>query len=292
MLVKHCYKQKCVCVWRKVTTNFRYPFPFEQRSLLFSSNITSVWIALWKRVWNKSLFLCWSKFNCHQTFVSFLYQQHYSTVYSVRSEHKTIKIMICTYWWWLGVTGEREIEQQKRLARDGSVQYVVSRKTQKYSDTRHCVKSVWASVWWSSSTLGQRHRRGPSIQDSGHVTSAAMLEICVFRKICRPSQFRELGCRNAAFSESWNTAALLQSEMCGAEWVVMGVDCEWGVCKCRTSALLKLAVTLLQMSHRSACSYTQHCLKLPACYSTSVTTTLHNTTLHNTSIYTTTLYTT
>jgi len=37
-------------------------------------------------------------------------------------------------------------------------------------------------------------------------------------------------------------------------------------------SLLKLAVTLLQMSHRAACSNTQHCLKLLACYCTSVST--------------------
>ena len=75
--------------------------------------------------------------------------------------------------------------------------------------------------------------------------------------------------RLANFETQW---LYYKIEMCAAEWVVMGVDCGWGVCKCRTSALLKLAVTLLQMSHRAACSNTQHCLKQPACYCTSVST--------------------
>lgn len=40
---------------------------------------------------------------------------------------------------------------------DGSVLGAVNRKTHKYSNTYHCVKPVWASIWWSSSTLGQIH---------------------------------------------------------------------------------------------------------------------------------------
>jgi hypothetical protein len=74
--------------------------------------------------------------------------------------------------------------------------------------------------------------------------------------------FRKLCCQNAAFSETWNTsAALLHSEMVG----VIGLWWPWtltgggGVVRCRTTALLvvKLAVTLLQLSYRAACSNTQ-----------------------------------
>ena len=71
------------------------------------------------------------------------------------SEHKTKKVMICTYWWWLSVTGKREVEQYKRSEPVRSVQCAVSRKTQKYINMRHCVKPVWSSLWWSSRTLDQ-----------------------------------------------------------------------------------------------------------------------------------------
>ena len=65
------------------------------------------------------------------------------------------KVMICTYWWWLSVTGERQTEQDNLLEPARSVQWTVSRKTQKYSNNRHCVKPVQTSFWCSSRTLGQ-----------------------------------------------------------------------------------------------------------------------------------------
>jgi hypothetical protein len=73
----------------------------------------------------------------------------------VCSEHITSKVMICTYWWWLSVTGEREIEKDKHSEPVRSVQWDESRKTQKYSDKRHCVKPVWTSFWWNSRRAGQ-----------------------------------------------------------------------------------------------------------------------------------------
>ena len=63
--------------------------------------------------------------------------------------------MICTYWCWLIVTGERDIEQDKRLEPVRSVQCAVSRKTLKYSHSRHCLKLVWPRFWWSSRWVGQ-----------------------------------------------------------------------------------------------------------------------------------------
>ena len=112
----------------------------KQCFLHFSSTITTVWIALWKRVWNKPCLEYWSKFNCHHSFVSFLYTQHYITVQSVRSEHKTTEVMICTYWWWLSVNGEHETEQGRRLEPVRSALCAVSRKTQKCLIKRHRVK--------------------------------------------------------------------------------------------------------------------------------------------------------
>jgi hypothetical protein len=60
------------------------------------------------------------------------------------------------------------------------------------------------------------------------------------------------------FYLKWNVAAF-----------VITMDCEWAmgvgvVVMCRTPALLplKLAVILLQLSHRAACSNTQHCIVL------------------------------
>jgi len=44
----------------------------------------------------------------------------------MRSEHKTTKVMICTYWWWLTVATEREVEQDKRLERVRSVLCLIS----------------------------------------------------------------------------------------------------------------------------------------------------------------------
>ena len=67
----------------------------------------------------------------------------------------------------------------------------------------------------------------------------------------------------------------------GANLVAMTMDCEWAirngggdVVRCRTPALLvvKLVVTLLQLSYTTACSNTQHCLKLPTYCCTSVST--------------------
>jgi len=68
--------------------------------LHFSSTITTVRIALWKPVWNKSLLQYWRKSNSHHTFVSFVFPQHYFTLQSVRPERITTKVIICTYWWW------------------------------------------------------------------------------------------------------------------------------------------------------------------------------------------------
>jgi len=81
-------------------SNYKHqiPFPFEQRSVLFSSAISTVWIALWKPLWNKTVLPYWSKFNCHHTAFSFLYRQRYFAVQCVCSEHKTTKVIICSYW--------------------------------------------------------------------------------------------------------------------------------------------------------------------------------------------------
>ena len=58
----------------------------------------------------------------------------------------------------------------------------------------------------------------------------------------------------------------------GGNWVVMNPR-RGGVFLLGTIKLLcpvvKLVVTLLQLSYRAACSNTQHCLKLPSYYSTS-----------------------
>jgi hypothetical protein len=122
--------------------------PFSTGTMFFAvySTITNVWIALWKRIWNKTLFQYLSKFNCHQTFVSFLYQQHYFTVQSVRSEHKTTKVIICTYWWWL-VVNYRTRNRTRQT--DTSPQYAVrcEQETQKYSNASF-VNPMWAGLSW------------------------------------------------------------------------------------------------------------------------------------------------
>jgi len=119
---------------------------------------------------------------------------HYFTVKSVRSEHKTTKVMIYTYCWSLIVTGKGKTEQEKRLGPVRSVQCAVSRKTLKYSHSRHCVKLVWAGFWWSSKRVGHyQSRSGASVQDSIDVTSAAMLGICVLPNKCRHNMVLEIG---------------------------------------------------------------------------------------------------
>ena len=137
-----------------VTANIRYHFHLEQCSLHFSSTITTVWLHC-KSESGTTLLQYWSKFKCHHTFVSFLYPQQYFTAQTVRWEHKTTNVIICTYWWWPSVNGEREIKQDKRLGPVRSVQCAVSRKTLKYSHSRHFVKLVWATFLWSSRTLCQ-----------------------------------------------------------------------------------------------------------------------------------------
>ena len=86
-------------------------------------------------------------------------------------------------------------------------------------------------------------------------------------------QFCILCCQNVAFSESWSTsAAWLRSEMCGGNCVVMTM---WGgVVRCRTAALLSAEASCYTVAVviPCSCSNTQHCLKLPTCYCTSVST--------------------
>ena len=95
--------------------------------------------------------------------------------------------------------------------------------------------------------------------------------------------FRKLGCQNGAFAECCNTsAAVLQSEMVGAKWVAMTVDCEWAVRngggglvteQLRLTVMMQV-VTLLQLSYCAACSNNQHCLTLQTYFCTSVNTIL------------------
>jgi hypothetical protein len=75
----------------------------------------------------------------------------------------------------------------------------------------------------------------------------------------------------------------VDGEMCGGNWVVITMDCNWTIAMGRVGLLgaeqlrrsvVKLVVTLLQLSHRAACSNTQHCLKLPTFSCTSVSTAL------------------
>jgi len=47
--------------------------------------------------------------------------------------------MICTYWLWISVTGERETEQYKLTEPVRNVQCAVRRKTQEYSHSSRCV---------------------------------------------------------------------------------------------------------------------------------------------------------
>ena len=113
-------------------------------------------------------------------------QQLYITGWCVRSEHKTTKVMVCTYWWWLSVTAEREAEQDKRSEPVRSVQCAVSRKTQKYINNRHCLHlyrqvSAEGHGHWGS----VKSRSESPLQDSRNATSAAMIEICVFQKKVR-----------------------------------------------------------------------------------------------------------
>jgi hypothetical protein len=76
-------------------------------------------------------------------------------------------------------------------------------------------------------------------------------------------------------------------------WGIIGLWWPWtgtgggGVFRCRTIALLvvKLVVIPLQLSYRAACNNTQHCLKLPTYYCTSVTTMLIDISAHQVNIF-------
>jgi len=85
---------------------------------------------------------------------------------------------------------------------------------------------------------------------------------------------RKLWRQNPEFIENWNTSTVYYIAKCVGD--DHGFDCwQYGfgggaVYTCRETALpvLKLAVTILQLSHCAACSNTQHSLKLPTCWYT------------------------
>jgi hypothetical protein len=99
------------------------------------------------------------------------------------------KVMICTYWWFLSITAEREVGQDKRLETDRSVQCAVSRKTEifKHPSLR---KTCMASLWWRWRTLGQ-----------GQVRKSAFCTGFQWRYVnCSAGNLRlprKLGCSNA-----------------------------------------------------------------------------------------------
>ena len=54
--------------------------------------------------------------------------------------------MICTCWWWIIVTSEREIEQDKRLEALRSVQCAVRRKTEIFKQPTLCKTCIGKSL--------------------------------------------------------------------------------------------------------------------------------------------------
>jgi hypothetical protein len=175
----------------------------------------------------------------------------------VRLEHKTTKVMICTYRWCLSVNRELETEQDKswNLSALCSAQWAGK---QKYSNNRHCVKHLWKSFWWGSRTLGQCQ-----------VTKLAFST--GFQRVYASSNVGNLhlseGMSAQHYSCSiwrtfWNTqAALVQSEMRG-RWV--GFDdhelwlgnTQWGrgCIRYRTNALLSEVVSIYTLVVVISCS--------------------------------------
>jgi len=80
------------------------------------------------------------------------------------------------------LAGECETKQDKGSEPARSVQDVVNRKTQIYSNIRHYAKPVWTGFYVQGHLVSVRSRSGPSKQDSSDATSVAMLKISSGRR--------------------------------------------------------------------------------------------------------------
>ena len=141
---------------------------------------------------------CTLKTGVEQNFVTVLKQIQlpllfHSFTNSTISEHKTTKVMICTYGCWLRETGEREIKQDESLDPVRSVRCAVSRKNTQIYKHLSLQKPVWTSFRLVSRTHRQcQVRKWTSCTGFRDVTSAALLGISVCQKKVDTLRFGKL----------------------------------------------------------------------------------------------------
>jgi hypothetical protein len=175
--------------------------------------------------------------------------------------------MVCTYWWLLCLTGERKVEQDRRLEPDRNVQCAVSRKTEKYINTRQYRKPVWASVWWSSRSLDQCQITRWAFYTrflwcyvcSNTGNSGVSWEISTHHYYVtwdvKMHHLRILGTHQRLYYS-------YKAKCVGAKFVAMTMDFEWAIRKVGgllgteqpRFCLMRLPVTPLQLSYCAACS--------------------------------------
>jgi hypothetical protein len=118
------------------------------------STITNVWIVLWKRIWNKTLFQYWNKFNCQSNLCFF----HLPTALfhcaigafiaqNNKSNNLYLLVMVCCNY--------RRRNRTRQIDTCPQVAVRCEQERQKYWNSP-CINPAWGSLWSRSRTLCQR----------------------------------------------------------------------------------------------------------------------------------------